>query len=417
MQSSTAKIQPQQRTRQQRLKQQIFSWTCQLSNNKESKVRTYAFIDPGSSLTTLLLKRAVELRLQKETRQQLVLEGLNGTDTKTCYTTSTEIFNLDDDERYNLNRIYVVENINLPKLLEQPGDIARKYEHLRHVKILALDNLQVTVLIGQDNINFISPVTVEQGPPSVPSASLFKFGWTISRPHTVLDDSKTRHSMHLTGLFCSNFLDQDNDLNEEIYHWLEAETTLLEFKIKSNDPEVLLAKKVLNTTCVQQTDERYEMGPLWKDKSSLPDNRSQALTHLNHLVTSLQKKTERYKTQINTMKAFRQTWKKATLQKCLSIKRKIQDGTYHTIALSAQTNPTRYGESAMPKHRKAEQASMTNSKLDVTSSAICLEFCNDSDRELLPSRETTKQFFCKLEYHNKTDIICDSCGDNETAQN
>ena len=56
--------------------------------NKENKVGTYAFIDPGSSLTILLSKTADELRLQKETRQQLVLEGAKGTDKKTCYTTS-----------------------------------------------------------------------------------------------------------------------------------------------------------------------------------------------------------------------------------------------------------------------------------------------------------------------------------------
>ena len=264
-------------------------------HNKENKVRTYDFIDPGSSLTIILSKTADELRLQKETRQQLVLEGANGTDTKTCYTTSTEISNLEDDERYNLKQIYVVENINLPKLREHPGDIARKYDHRRHVNMPTLDNLQVTVLIGQDNINLISPVRVEQGPSSAPSASLFNLGWTISGPHTVLDDSKTQHSMHHTTLFCSNCLEQDNDLNEEVSHWWKAETIPLESKTKSNDPEVLLATKILNTTCVRQADGRYETGLLWIDDSNLPDNRSQALTHLNHLVNRLQKKPEQYK--------------------------------------------------------------------------------------------------------------------------
>ncbi|XP_075255223.1 uncharacterized protein LOC142347943 [Convolutriloba macropyga] len=264
-------------------------------HNKENKVRTCAFIDPGSSLTILLSKTAHEVRLQKETRQQLVLEGANGTDTKSCYTTSTEILNLEDKERYNLKQIYVVENINLPKLREHPGDIARKYDHLRHNNMPTLDNLEVTVLIGQDNINLISPVRVEQGPSTAPSASLFKLGWTISGPHTVLDDSKTQHSMHHTALFCSNCLEQDNDLNQEVSHWWKAETIPLESKTKSNDPEVLLATKILNTTCVKQADGRYETGLLWKDDSSLPDNRSHALTHLNHLVNRLQKRPEQYK--------------------------------------------------------------------------------------------------------------------------
>ena len=143
-------------------------------HNKENKVRTYAFIDPGSSLTILLSKTAIELRLQKETCQQLVLEGANGTDTKTCYLTPTEISNLEDDERYNRKQINVMGNINMPKLREHLGDIARKYDHLRHVNMPTLDNLQVTVLIGQDNINLISPIRVEPGPSSRPSASPFK---------------------------------------------------------------------------------------------------------------------------------------------------------------------------------------------------------------------------------------------------
>ena len=103
-----------------------------------------------------------------------------------------------------------------------------------------------------------------------------------------MDDSKTQHSMHHTALFCSSCLEQDNDLNEEVSHWWKAETIPLESKTKSNDPEALLATKILNTTCVKQTDGRNETGLLWKDDTSFPDNRSQALTHLNHLVNRLQ---------------------------------------------------------------------------------------------------------------------------------
>ena len=101
--------------------------------------------------------------------------------------------------------------------------------------------------------------------------------------------------MHHTALLCSNCLKQNNDLNEKVSHWWKAETIPLKTKSKSNDPEVLLTNNVLNTTCVRQADGRYETGLLWKDKSSSPDNRSQALTHLNHLVNRLQKKIEQYK--------------------------------------------------------------------------------------------------------------------------
>ena len=45
------------------------------------------------------------------------------------------------------------------------------------------------------------------------------------------------------------------------------------------------------------------------------------------------------------------------------------------------------------------------------------EFCYDSDREPLPSRETSKRCLWKSEYDNRTDVIYDSCGDNPKAQN
>ena len=116
-------------------------------HNKENKVQTYAFIDLGSGLTIVFLQTADKLRLQKETLQQLVFEGANGTDTKACYTTSTEKPNLEVVKRYDLKQIYVVENIKLPKLKDHPGDIARKLDHLRQVNMPNLDNLQFTVSI------------------------------------------------------------------------------------------------------------------------------------------------------------------------------------------------------------------------------------------------------------------------------
>ena len=57
-----------------------------------------------------------------------------------------------------------------------------------------------------------------------------------------------------TDLFCSNCFEEDNDLNKEVSQWWKAETMPLESKSKSNDPEFLLANKIVKTTCVRQTD-------------------------------------------------------------------------------------------------------------------------------------------------------------------
>ena len=128
------------------------------------------------------------------------------------------------------SNIYVLENINLLKLLEHAEDLARRNDHLRHVNMPSLDNLQGKILIGKDNTNLIPQVRMEHGPSSAPSESLFKIGWTISGHYAVNDDSKTHHSMPHTALFCSNGLEQDNDLNEEVSHWWKAESMPLESK-------------------------------------------------------------------------------------------------------------------------------------------------------------------------------------------
>ena len=102
----------------------------------------------------------------------------------------------------------------LAKVEGAPGDIAIKYDHLRHVNMPILDNLQLTKLIEQNNI--------------------------ISQ-----------HSMHHIALLCSNCLEQEKNLDEGVSHCWKTETIPLESKSKSNDPEVLLAIKTLNTTCVR----------------------------------------------------------------------------------------------------------------------------------------------------------------------
>ena len=168
------------------LREQIFSKSSQLFYITRS-----VKIDLGSSLTIFLATTA-------ETRQQFVLEGANGTATKTCYTTNTEIPNLENENATISNKFMLWKTSICQSCCCTRETLPGSIDHLRHVKIPTLENLLVTVLSGQDNLNLISPIRVEQGPSSTRSASLFKLDRTITGPHTVLDDSKTQPSMHHT---------------------------------------------------------------------------------------------------------------------------------------------------------------------------------------------------------------------------
>ena len=160
-----------------------------ISDNKANEVQTYAFIDPGSNLTILLSKIADEIRLQKNTRQQLVLEEANGTDTKhVTHQQKFEIWMMTNATTSNRFILFYGKH-QFAKVDWAPGDIARNYDHLNHVSMPTLDNHQVTVLIGQDNIHLISTIRVVERPSSAPSASLFKFGlvlWWMTAKHNIL---------------------------------------------------------------------------------------------------------------------------------------------------------------------------------------------------------------------------------------
>ena len=130
----------QLKTRQQLQKQQIFSRWWQLFyitrrlmfKLKRSWIQEAVWWNNSQNFLqiTLLERDTSTTCLGRSQRKK----------TKACYTTSTKNSSLEDNERYNGNQVYAVS-------------FDRKYDHLTHVNLPTLDNLQVTELIAQGNNN------------------------------------------------------------------------------------------------------------------------------------------------------------------------------------------------------------------------------------------------------------------------
>merc|ERR1712226_219711 len=126
--------------------------------------------------------------------QHFALEGSTGKGTRiSSFVTSVQVANINTQELFNIQKIFIMDQhqLNLPQLMDHPGKIAQQYDHLRQFNIPILEDLEVSILIGQDNIHLITPTKFSRGPNNTPCASFFNLGWTISGPH---NDPSTENS-------------------------------------------------------------------------------------------------------------------------------------------------------------------------------------------------------------------------------
>ena len=137
--------------------------------------------------------------------------------------------------------------------MEHLGDIARKYDHLRYVNMPTLDDLQVTVIIGH-NVSLISPIRVEQGPSSAPSASIFKLGLFLD---IIQYWMTAKQNIQCIIMLCVASIASNKTMTLTKKFLIGGKQRIsLQPKSKTKDPEFLLANKILHTKRVRQTDGR-----------------------------------------------------------------------------------------------------------------------------------------------------------------
>ena len=67
--------------------------------------------------------------------------------------------------------------------LENLNDICSQYDHLKDICFPGFNNNDVALVIGTDNVDIISPMTIIKGNQNVHRAVLTALGWTIAGPN------------------------------------------------------------------------------------------------------------------------------------------------------------------------------------------------------------------------------------------
>ena len=153
-------------------------------NNKFGS--TYAFLDLGSSCSYFQKDIAEQLVVPfHQKSEQLLIGGFHQSLQIPAHPVKIKMHPFGNNiEVSSLQSIFVVHQLNLSSAEPQAlNSICQDYQHLQDVNFPILPNNAVTVLLGQDNFDLITPELVIKGNNNSPRAIQTKLGWTIAGPN------------------------------------------------------------------------------------------------------------------------------------------------------------------------------------------------------------------------------------------
>ncbi|XP_055633369.1 uncharacterized protein LOC129773748 [Toxorhynchites rutilus septentrionalis] len=267
----------------------LFQYIPIILYNQGIEIRTYAFLDSGSSLTLMEEGLAKQLHLSGE-KHPLCLRWTADTcryemDATKCSLNVSGT--LDGSSQHNLMEVYTVKDLKLPSQSLSAGKLSAKYAHLKGLPIESYNNVQPKLLIGVSNARVMQALDSREGMLDEPVAVKTRLGWTVygTMMNSFLS-SVVPHSFHI----CSHSLGSDENLHEAVKNYFTLDSLGIgspQNQLLSKEDERALAKLHKVTTF---QDGRYQVRLLWKyDDIRLPNNRTMALRRHHCLIKRMER--------------------------------------------------------------------------------------------------------------------------------
>ncbi|XP_055903410.1 uncharacterized protein LOC129939426 [Eupeodes corollae] len=291
--------------------------------NNEKQVRTFAFLDEGSSSTLLNERLAKELQLEGETAPLcLKWSGTISRQEKQSLKTSLTIAgDYQNAPRFNLSNVRTVQNLNLPSQSLDYKRMATKFHHLRGLPVESYANVSPGILIGLKNWHVAVPLKVREATEIDPIAVKCRLGWTVfSVTPDRNDTTETEHHCHQ----CE--CQPDDKLHQLVKDFFATDSL---GTLGEKDPKIIQeeekALSLLNEKTIPSKG-RYESGLLWRyENIKLPDSKPMAMSRMRCLEKRLYGDEELKKNMIQQIKDYEKKGyiRKLTKEECERQQEKI----------------------------------------------------------------------------------------------
>ncbi|XP_055522480.1 uncharacterized protein LOC129716671 [Wyeomyia smithii] len=258
----------------------LFRYIPIILHGKDVSVRTYAFLDDGSSATFMDHSLVKELNLEGMP-SPLCLNWTGGQqrEERESVRLTLKISGLENHcKKFVLPKVHTVRTLSLPLQSISVQDLSRQYAYLKGLPVNSYDSVSPRILIGIDNCHVGNALKSVEGAANEPVATKTRLGWLIYGPCSVSTNTpgssfNACHSFHI----CPCFEDGDSCLNTELKKYFSMDSLGI---VRNTEP--LLSKEDERATQLLQSrthrkGNRYETGLLWRrDGIELPDSKSMA---------------------------------------------------------------------------------------------------------------------------------------------
>ncbi|XP_062556853.1 uncharacterized protein LOC134221681 [Armigeres subalbatus] len=245
------------------------------SNNRV--VRIFAFLDEGSSSTLLEAQIAEELGLDGPSDSLwLSWTGNISREEKGSKRISVTIAGDNLKQKYTIDNIQTVDELNLPRQSFDYENLAGQFPHLVGLPLKGYTNITPRIIIGLEHVRLLTALKTREGRNGGPVVVKTRLGWCAFGK----DSGKLRSSsVHLNHHALDTMSNQS--LHEVMRSYFAIEESAVSVRPEGEDDK--RAIQILERTTVKK-DNYYETGLLWRmDDPTFPNSLPMAIGRLKSL--------------------------------------------------------------------------------------------------------------------------------------